>query len=92
MLNYQSLLIPHLERLQELWPPVRSRKSVSLLVESTNEALASCAAATNKIISLASKPPPKSEQLPRNIQQSCASLPKKWKKLKQIKPTCDYES
>ena len=50
--EYQKLVVPHLARLQELWLQSPSRTPISLLLESTNSALVSSAAASNKTITL----------------------------------------
>ena len=53
--EYQLLIHPPLERLQELWLNSPSKTSVALLLESTNNLLSSCAAKTNRTKSLISK-------------------------------------
>ena len=50
--EYQALVIPQLARIQEQWLSSPSRTTVSLLLESTNNVLISCAAVTNRTIRL----------------------------------------
>ena len=65
--EYQLLIHPHLERLQELWLNSPSKTSVALLLESTNNLLSSCAAKTNRTKSLISKNVSHSSKIPKTI-------------------------
>ena len=72
------MVVPHLARLQELWLQTPSRTSISLLLESTNSALVSSAAASNKTIALdGSQNFSPSRKTPRTVLVSQKSLLKK---------------
>ena len=82
---FQELVLPQLERLQGIWlPSSPSKTSLSLLLESTTNILTSCASLTNKTVSLASHPDPKSRKTPRIVRLSANKLLKKSKKLKSL--------
>ena len=51
---YQQLIVPHLNRLQELWLSTPSKTALSLLMNATNDVLTECAKATNKVCPLLS--------------------------------------
>ena len=51
--DFQSLVVPHLKRLQELWlSQSPSKTTLSLFLESTNNVLTTCAGMTNQTINL----------------------------------------
>ena len=83
--QYQSLLIPNLERLQELWLSGSSKSCTSLFIEATNNVLVSCAAATNKWFSLGAASAPKSKCVPPQIRKSSRNLSRKWRRLKEAR-------
>ena len=62
--NYQSLLIPNLERLQQLWLTSNTRSCASMFIGSTNNILAACATATNRSFSLSASTKPMSTRTP----------------------------
>ena len=81
--EYQQLILPHLERLQKLWLSASSKSSTSLLLESTNNVLTSCASLTNTTTSLAEKSDQKSKPTPPALISSKNKLLKKYKNMKE---------
>ena len=53
--RYQSLVVPQLSRLRELWLSSPSKSSTSLLLQSTNNVLNTCASLTNRTVPLDQK-------------------------------------
>ena len=83
--EYQSIVAPHLSRLQNLWLTSPSRSQISLLLEATNNLLSSSAARTNKTISLDGSSKPKRKNFtPKHIRISQNSLLKKYKHFQKI--------
>ena len=80
--EYQTLVVPHLERVQKLWLSSPSKTSMALLLQSTNNILSSCASITNETISLAAKPDPKSKLTPPAIRTSKNNLLKHYRNMK----------
>ena len=81
--EYQKMVVPHLTRIQELWLTSPSKTSVSLLLESTNNLLTSCAERTNKTFPLDKSSVPRPRKTPRTVERSKRALLKKYKKFKQ---------
>ena len=81
--EYQRLVLPHLSRLQELWLPSPSRSSSSLLLDSTNNLLASCASLSNRTIALdGSQPCQQKSKTPKAVKLSQNKLLKQSKMIK----------
>ena len=72
--DYQELVQPHLQRIQELWLNPASMSSMSLLLQSTNDIMSSAAAITNKVIPLNNSFSVKSKKLPKPIRKSQQAL------------------
>ena len=86
ILKYQSMVLPHLLRLQKLWlTPSPTRSCLSLFLQSTNEVLTSCAKICNKSIDLSKEIVQKARSIPKNIRISSRNLLNKWKVLRQLK-------
>ena len=81
--KYQAIVAPQLSRIQELWLSPSSKTSVSLLLESTNNVIASCAAQSNRTIKLGKTSSPRSSVTPKAVRLSQNALLKQNKKLKQ---------
>ena len=79
---YQSIVVPKIETIQNLWMRPLSRSNLSLLLDATNEVLTSSALTTNKSSSLASKTLPRSQFIPHHIRQSSKQLLMLWNELK----------
>ena len=82
--RYQDLVTPHLSRLQSLWLDTPTKTSVSLLLESTNNILTSCASLSNKTESLSSSSKPISSKVPLHIRMSKNKLLRLNRRLKQL--------
>ena len=82
--KYQNIVVPELQRIQDLWfsPASSSRTSLSLLCESTNNVLSTSAIHTNRTVRLNQKFTPKSKPTPLHIRQSANKLLKKHNSLK----------
>ena len=88
IVDYQKLIIPHLNRLSQLWlTPSPSRNCLSIVLDATNVILTECAKATNKSFSLKPKPGTcsKSTPRPRAIKISGRKLLRQWKYLKYVR-------
>ena len=86
--QYQSLILPHLSRLQDTWlSSVPSRSCMSLVLQATSDLLTTCAKTCNKIIDLSVEKIPKSQSSPRYLRQSARKLLKDWKYVKDLKST-----
>ena len=72
--EYQAIVSPHLSQLQELWLASPSRSTLSLLLNSTNELLSSCASLTNKTIPLTGPTQRKNKKVPLPILKSQTNL------------------
>ena len=79
---YESLVAPQLSRIQEVWTSACSKTSMSLLLESTNNVLNSCAVQTNDSIALDKPPPESSVPTPRPIRISKNALLRQSRHLK----------
>ena len=82
---YQDLVLPHLERLQNLWLSSPSKNNVAMFLESSTDLLTSCAKYTNKFNSIKHNAIRKSRPIPRNIYLNAKRLRTKWKKLKELR-------
>ena len=82
--NYQYLVVPELERIQQQWlsSSKLSKTSISLLLESTNNILSTAAKMTNKAVKLNSKNPPRSRSTPLDVTKSANKLLKEHKRVK----------
>ena len=80
--EYQSLVLPHLSRLQELWLSSPTRTSTSLLLQSTYNVLNDCAALTNKTIPLDQNSAPRPVKTPKAVIKSQKSLLKQNRELR----------
>ena len=82
--NYQHLVIPELERIQQQWlsSSKLSKTSISLLCESTNNILSNAALMTNKAVMLNSRNLPRSTSTPLAIRKSANKLLKEHKRVK----------
>lgn len=72
---YQELVVPHLQRLQDLWlssPPTYT--CIALLLNATSSVLTSCASSTNRTISLASRSSQQSRRTPKPVRISARKL------------------
>ena len=86
--QYQSMIQPHLSRLQNIWlPSVPSRSCMSLVLQATNDLLTTCAKSCNKIIDLSVETMPRSQSSPRHLRLSARKLIKEWKHIKGLKST-----
>ena len=74
VVEYQELVEPHLQRIQELWLNPSSKSSMSMLLQSTNEIMSSAASTTNKAKPLNVNPPARSKKLPKSIRKSQHAL------------------
>ena len=72
--SYESQISPILRQIRQDWLHPQSQASISVLLKLTNHALSSAARATNKAVSLSSKPVLKSKSTPRSIRLSCQRL------------------
>ena len=90
--QYQALLTPHLHRLQQLWLSSPTKSCTSLLLESTNNLLTSCAAKTNKAFLLANQQSPRPIKTPRAVRKSQKDLLKMYKTLKKSILNGNYDS
>ena len=83
--NYQHLVVPELERIQQQWlsSSKLSKTSLSLLLESTNNILTTTAKMTNEAIKLSSKNPPRSRSTPLEVTKSANKLLKEHKRVKE---------
>ena len=81
---YQKIVIPELQRLQDLWyqSTKLGKTSLSLLCESTNNILSSIANTTNKCVNLAQSFPHKSKPTPLHLRKSSNYLLKMHRSLK----------
>ena len=82
---YQESIAPHLKRLQELWLSSSTRNCLSLLMESTNNLLTTCAKASNDSLSLPNISPSKFRPTPLYIKSSSKRLLKLWRDLKHLR-------
>ena len=91
--NYQNIVIPELQRIQELWLtfPDPTKTLLSLFCESTNNILSSCAIKTNKSVKLNQNLTPRSKHTPLHIRKSSNQLLKKHNSLKQALHHCSPE-
>ena len=80
--EYQSLVVPHLERVQKLWLASPSKSAMSLLLESTNNILTSCASITNETVPIAVRSDQKSRSTPPAIRTSKNKLLKLYRNMK----------
>ena len=78
--DYHSLVGPQLERIQRQWLSSTSRTSVSLLLESTNNILATSAAMTNDTFALNRPPRSTKSSVPKPIRISKNALLRQNKK------------
>ena len=81
--EYQRIAGPHLLRIQELWLQNPTKTSLSLLLDSTNRILSSCAAFTNKTFPLDSSQKPRPSFTPKPVKQSQKALNKLNKELRE---------
>jgi hypothetical protein len=81
--EYQSLVLPHLSRLQELWLSSPSKSCTGLLLQSTYNVLNACAALTNKTIPLDQNSVPRPVKTPKAVIKSQKALLKQNRKLRQ---------
>ena len=79
--DYQNLVAPELSRIQDLWLATPTRTSMSLLLESTNNILISCASSTNRTISLKNTSLPSKPKTPAPSTKSQRALLKQFKEL-----------
>ena len=81
---YQAMITPELKRVANLWSSScsSSTTSFSMLCDSTNKILSTCAEATNKTVKLSQKFSFKSKPIPLIVRQSRNSLLKLHKKMK----------
>ena len=86
--DYQSLVGPQLQRIQRQWLSSTSRTSVSLLLESTNNILATSAAMTNDTIALNRPPRSNKSRVPKPIRISKNALLRQNKRLKRALCSC----
>ena len=90
--SYQEIVLPQLQRLQELYlSSCPSKSAMSLLLEATNDILITCAQATNKYFPLKPNPVSKSRQVPRPITLSHRKLKKMWKQLLKLRASCNAD-
>ena len=82
ILTYSHLVSPQLKLLRESWLDSSSPASMSVLLKMTNYVLANTASKTNKAISLAQRPTPKSAPTPKAVLSAKQQLNKAHKKLK----------
>ena len=86
--SYESLVAPQLARIQELWSSSCSKTSMSLLLESTNKILNSCAALTNQTIALDQSATVKPVSTPRPVRLSKNALLRQSQHLKKMMSSC----
>ena len=83
---YQSQVVPHLLRLQEIWnDSTLSKTCTSLFLQSTNNVMSLCAQETNEFKSLDSIKPTKSRNVPPLIKKQSSKVLLLWKRLKALK-------
>ena len=83
--EYQSIVAPHLSRLQNLWLTSPTRTQISLVLEATNNVLSVSAAKTNKTVYLDGSSKSKRKNFtPRPIRTSQNSLLKKYKNFQKV--------
>ena len=82
--KYQAILSPSLQGLRERWLNPKSKSSVALLLQLTNEILNSAAASTNRIIALSKPRKVKPGKVPNSIKKSNTKLMKKIKSIKTL--------
>ena len=80
--QYQSMVAPQLQRIQDLWLSSPSLTSVSLFLESTNNILSACAASSNRTIQLDKPSSTRPPAIPKPIRLSKNKLLKQNKALK----------
>ena len=80
--TYSHLVSPQLKLLRESWLDSSSPASMSVLLKMTNFVLANTASKTNKAVSLAQRPTPKSAPTPKVVLSAKQQLNKAHKKLK----------
>ena len=83
--QYQNLVPNHLIRLQETWLQSPSKSCVSLLFSATSDVLTSCAKASNKYVSLSSKPAVKQHKVPHQVRSLTRQVLKLWNYLKRVR-------
>ena len=91
--DYQSLVLPQLKRLQNIWmsvPP--SLSSISILHDSTCNVLTTCAKATNVYQPLPYHPHENPRSIPRDIRLSSQNLQRRWSRFKSLKRLHDQNS
>ena len=72
--EYQTLVQPQLQAIQELWLNPASKSCMSLLLQATNDVMASAAAQTNKVINLNDQPKTKFKKVPKAVRKSQRNL------------------
>ena len=90
--DYQDLVVPQLERIQNLWLASPSKSSVSLLLSSSNNILTSCAAMTNRTLPLNCPPAPASGSVPKAVRLSKNALLKQCKEVRKAESTWPAQS
>ena len=89
--DFQKLVAPELSRIQNLWLSTPTRTSMSLLLESTNNILISCASSTNRTISLKNTSLPSKPKTPAPIMKSQRALLKQFKELRRQSSKLDNQ-
>ena len=68
--EYQSLVQPQLQAIQDLWLNPSSKSCMSLLLQATNDVMSCAAAQTNKVINLNNQPKTKLKKVPKAVRKS----------------------
>ena len=91
--NYQQNVLPHLERLQNVWLTSRlSKNGMSLLLQATNNLLSTSAKMFNKTTNLSPKDSTRSYSTPNHLRRSSRKLFNKWKYIRHLRTYLDPDN